>query len=89
MTDVLENERNIWQPNLRSQKVVMIILQFLVSVMIPPITRINNTLIKPGHSNEDIIKNLRARITIQQCLRFDHLLPIFTSLAFKRIVCIT
>ena len=64
----------------------MIILQFLVSVMIPPITRINNTLIKPGHSNEDIIKNLRARITIQQRRSLHKLPAILAPLTLERLM---
>lgn len=35
MTDVLENERNLWLTHFRSQQVIMVVLELRISEMIP------------------------------------------------------
>ncbi len=35
MADVLKYEGNVWQPNLRSQQIVMVVLQLRISIVIP------------------------------------------------------
>lgn len=37
VTNVLEDERDLRKPNFGSKEVIMIILQFHVSVMVPPV----------------------------------------------------
>ena len=43
MTDILENKTNLRYTNLGSQQVIMVIFEFLISEVIPPVHR-NQTI---------------------------------------------
>lgn len=42
MTDILENKTDLWETDLGSQQVVMVVFEFLISKVIPPARRDRN-----------------------------------------------
>lgn len=81
MTNVLEDERYFRFTRLRTEQIIMVVLEFTIRKVIPP-----NTLPSAPSPLQIRKHHVRASITIKQRRTLDRLPPILTPLTLERLV---